>query len=348
MKIYPLFLLPTLLFLIQVNISAQDCSKTVQWIAQADNYTYKIDDCLLIRDTLEALLKKCNNNQLVDDLYHELGGIYNNCSLGYKKAIEHLKKAIQIRTAMYTIQKEDLARSYINLGLSYFHLRDYSNSNNAFEEAIVLLKVIDSNSKNSLLFYCYFTLGNNDKDIGELDKALGNYKQASKYVHQNNIHYRGILLDAEGRIYQAQQHYDKALSKFKEAKKLFETHGAYNFIENYPSTLVDIGRAEYKKQEYNTANTSFQNALAIYESSKLLNHYNIASLYADLILVATALNQFDVARSYFEKGLTAAKKEYKSTYYPIFAELHTSYKGINTCFRWKHSKPYSHQTDYRR
>jgi len=325
---YTLFLFSFLLF---TKLPAQDCADVRTWINVADDYTYKIDSCQMIRDILTTVLEDCKKQYATDsilgDIYQVLGRVYITCDFNRDTIIDYLETAIRIKEKSKKINSEELARNYINIGIFSNNLRKYTAAINALETGIVHLQNAEFEDKDWLLGYTYKEMGYSFNEIKDHYEGLKYYQAAGK-------DYSGdpLLFIYEGRSLVHLNKFEEALAKFEEAQQLIKSFEdpIFDDLTNYALTFLEEGILHKKRRNYQLAKDALEQALDLNLNIEPKQYHDIAETYAALIEVSNQLAQPLQARQYFKEGVQMARKETPSEYHALFTELYTNIAVVET------------------
>lgn len=305
-------------------------------------------------DSCKAVFKEVNNNWQIADSYIIMG-IVSNYKNDYESAVQYYKAA----DSLFTLEKDDWSRSTCqnNIGNVYYFQADYDNALKFFFESEKLLSKIKFISESHIMaktnigeVYYYkkdyakaekymlegFKLAK-EKNAGRMLNSanimLGmlyydtkKYAESEKYLleglstskqmnHSDNIIMCGLYL---GKLYNAQNNTAKGFEYFR---------NAVQFAKNYKSSkyawelLYEYGLSFYNQQKYDSAITSFKQAVELVEegSQKLFGGaeakkiYNADSrkvdLYNKLVASLAKTNNKEDALYYADKSNNQAIKE---------------------------------------
>lgn len=149
----------------------------------------------------------------------------------------------------------------------------------------------------------YRRMGNTYEMIGDIDKALKQYKLWEKIAYDNNdpssLAWAFINI---GRIYKFKDDHDKELYYYNKSLEIsLKSRNDLNIARAYNS----LGNWYYHKKLYREAQDNFFKAVAINQAKDYIyNHkYNLAGNYLAIGKVFDASKEFEKAEEYYKKSL---------------------------------------------
>lgn len=277
----------------------------------------------------------------ISDKYF-LARIYNSqgsllfLSGDIKKAEGFYKKANQ--TAKNEGNKEEEAKSLINLGIVADENGDVLSARNLFRQALgILSKINDPELKafgyselgvsysltNEIIqaknyyeksFKLYSKLNNNERlsylssNLAAIYSQLANYNSALKYYEQGlkfageNKHGQILNLLGTGDVFANLANYSKALGYYEQAKKISEE---IKDVKSSASVDISIGTLLYNIGKPHRAIEFFRKAGTFIE--EYFNPYDAADLLFKTGLAYTDIDSIKLGAEYYKKGLSIAK-----------------------------------------
>jgi adenylate cyclase len=214
----------------------------------------------------------------------------------YDKAITTYREYLNLQGSTEDDQKEVLSGCYVNMGLCYFKLDNYSEAITWFQKALDLQREMgDLESMASSLN----NIGLNYKMRGNYDKAIEYYEQTIRIDEELD---KGSeiakTLNNIGMVYRLWGKYDKAIEYFERSlnlkSSLKEQDGVSKSLNFMGLVYTDWGK-------YDQAILSFRESLKIEES--LMNKSEAAVRINNLGRVYFYKKQYDTALAYFQKYL---------------------------------------------
>ena len=193
------------------------------------------------------------------------GSLLDSAAL-YDDTIILLELAKEIAESESSIEDEDAATTYNNLGLAYHHKGEYDKAIKYFEKSLnIELKALGEEHPNTAETYNNLGLAYHHK--GEYDKAIKYFEKSLNIVKRvlgENHPYTAKTYNNLGMIYYSKGEYDKAIKYFEKALKIeLKVLG-----EEHPDTAAtynNLGMIYYFKGEYDKAIKYFEKALKIVE-----------------------------------------------------------------------------------
>ena len=214
----------------------------------------------------------------------------------YQQALTSYTEALKIQKKLVGEQHPDTAKSYNEMGLTYYMLGKYSSALEYFKKALDI--------RQSILKVDHPDIATSYNNVGSIYDAIGDSKSALKYLdkalklqivilgeyHQdtatsyNNI---GSIYDALGNFNLSLEYYEKALNiRIKLFGKISkDTANSYN----------NIGFVYFKLGNYDLALEYYQKALKIkdipgdHRISVAIYYNNLASVYSEICNYEKAL-----------------------------------------------------------
>lgn len=212
-----------------------------------DNLLY-VDNELSRYDSLErhsSMAMELFPNQPLNYLYN---GVANNQIRKYSKAVSSLKTGMD-----YVVDNKNLTLQFLSaIGDSYFYLRNYQASDQAFEDALK----IDSDNTYVLNNYAYYLSLRNE----HLDRAE-KFSKRSNDLQPNNRNY----MDTYGWILFQQGKYAEAETWLSRAAK-----GSKNntILEHYGDLLYVLGKKDEAVQMWEASRSAGGNSEALMKKIK--------------------------------------------------------------------------------
>lgn len=208
------------------------------------------------------------------------------------------------------LKSEDrLAKVHYNKAYLLFYEGNYTDSE---IEVIKALQNLRNSSKKLPLYRCYSLQGSNHLELGEFDKALNYFKQASEVLVQMKA--QGIDIDASYdynivntldicMVYDKMELYSKSI---KELKKVISS----NNLELYPKlkyiALGNLGYSLMKNGNYIEAEQYITQALSLISKEKSSKSYMYLIIdYGEFKLLT---KDFIASKALFLEALALAKK----------------------------------------
>ncbi|PIA77794.1 hypothetical protein BFR04_10235 [Gaetbulibacter sp. 4G1] len=259
-------------------------------MSQEDNKIKALEGNLINEsDTIQKIL-------ILEKLWQK--SAYKNES----KAIKYTNKSIELSKAISN--KEQLAKAYERLGISYSNISNLKKSNHYYSLSIILNKEIGNISRvGSLLI----NKGINYKDIGQLDSAFVYLEQSKELLKEVNTKKDSALLakyhGIKANFLMSKAYYTLALENATKAANLEQKLG-----DNlrYADNIQVIADANESLGNKNIAINYFKESLDIYKKEE--DTYfetdvciKIGYLYSNMKPV-----ELDSARFYYEKSIDLA------------------------------------------
>lgn len=266
--------------------SSTDGEKSMHYYQEALKAREKVDDKLLIGNTLNSL-----------------GSINYSFLKDYQEAVKYFERAELVRKEIGDLPNvartlTNKAQTYEKMGNAEEALKSYKESYEISQELGDQTRMAESLIKSGSMFV----------DLGKYPEAVEDLERALKISRELN-NSRGIsdALNNIGFVNLKMGDYNTALEKFNQAIKIYQEQndlwglaGVYN---NLAIMLQSSGRTEKALEYYN-------NALSIYEQEKdqsniLVSLINIGTIYFDL-------KNYSKAIEYYQKGLELSRELHAS------------------------------------
>ncbi len=198
--------------------------------------------------------------------------------------------------------KEEVIKTYIQMGWSYKNLAEYDKALNYINKAY--MGVYGEKNMEKLLASVYNTYGiifarkeEQDKSLGYYNKALNIYKeQNDSLAMANTFNNIAILYHNKGDLGNSLKIYYKSLRIFEQ----LENEKGISLISNNIGTILNE-RGEYKK-----AMKYFLGALRLYKKNN--DKRNLSNTYHNIALLYFYLEKYEKAIEYFQLSLQIAEE----------------------------------------
>ncbi|MEP2774173.1 MAG: tetratricopeptide repeat-containing sensor histidine kinase [Fulvivirga sp.] len=202
--------------------------------------------------------------------------------------------------------KTGVARSYNNIGESYFELDLYNEAYDYYNRSLNL-SIENGDAKSTAI--STYNVGRVLKEMGQLEKAkrfiLDAKKLSTDIDDLGGIPY---TLNDLGEIYILEGRYDLALETLNEAlSKAMELQDALEIYILTPQILNQIAETHRKKGDYQEALNFHDRALEYYNN--LSNESGQAETYLGKGITLMEANQLSEANKFLNTGLSMAKDE---------------------------------------
>lgn len=270
-----------------------------------------LNDCLKSKDSLDNSL---------GELYYKIGQIYYDLE-NDKEALKYLKIGTQIRNNRLGFYHIETSKGYYMQANSNYYLRNNKAAIEYGEKAVEALQGSNTQNKDSIVaeYYqhlskCYYEEGDYGQALFYTKASLNSFPEKSNYSNYQLYH-------TKGKIHFKLNKYQLAIVDYQKAKQYIEKIGVDNEPFAYGTLMNEFGFLYDKLEKPRQAIVAYQEALSYYNIANP-NAIEIANTYANLLTIATKLNQFSKADNYFKKGLDFAKTQVPSGFHPTIAELH--------------------------
>jgi tetratricopeptide (TPR) repeat protein len=276
---------------------------------------------VLLKQTLDQDEKATYYNQL---------GLIQDAKGDYKKAIEYLRKSLEILEKALPPNHPDLATSYNNIAVVYRNMGEYSKALSFYEKAFeILQKSLPSNHPS--LASSYNNIAVMYQHMGEYSKALSFYEKAFE-IRQKTLppnhpdlatSYNNI-----GLVYDNMGEYSKALSFYEKAFEILQKSLPLNHPD-LATAYNNIGSVYDNMGEYSKALSFYEKAFEILQKSLPPNHPDLASSYNNIAGVYQNMGEYSKVLSFYEKAFEIRQK----TLPPNHPSLATSYNNIGLVYK---------------
>jgi CHAT domain-containing protein/tetratricopeptide (TPR) repeat protein len=258
-----------------------------------------------------------NGNDLISLLYYRRAIVYSQQAKA-QNAILDYSSAIKYRKLLNYPKDEILAKSYSNLGSSYFYLGEYDKAIENFKHALILDQVIGNQKEISSDLN---NIGSITYLYGQYDQALDYFKQAKKLNEQNAgknnlyVNYNNIA-----NVYSELGKYYEALDWYKQVLNQIELVKSKPNIATLENNLGSI----YERLGQDTiALKYFDKAYNIYFEKKDLT--GMALSLGNMGFIFSKMNNFD-------KALELSKKALELNEVAGFQDLTDNYNNIGKIY----------------
>ncbi len=202
--------------------------------------------------------------------------------------------------------KAGVARSYNNIGESYFELDLYSEAYDYYNRSLNLARENGDQKSSAISTY---NVGRVLKEMGQLNKAKRFILDAKKLSEEiGDIEGIPYTLYDLGEIYFIEGRYDLALETLSEAlSKAMELQDKLEIYILTPQILNQTAEAHRKKKNFEEALNFHDRALEYYEN--LSNESGLAETYLGKGITLMEANQLEEANQFLNRGLSMAKDE---------------------------------------
>jgi tetratricopeptide (TPR) repeat protein len=176
---------------------------------------------------------------------------------------------------------------YATLGISYFYLKDYNNSEKVLLKAIELVETSEDETPD---LHAYHTLCGVYSRIGKFDKAN---EAVQNYIDKSLKFYGKLSEDYAHALFQKsiisleQENLDEGISITKRVIQLYnEIHGNQNIYNLIP--YRNLAMAFYIKEEYKNSKESLISSMEIISKQKQFDHPDAIycyDFYAELLVI---------------------------------------------------------------
>ena len=202
-----------------------------------------------------------------------------------------------------------LANSYTNIGLTHYHMRQYSKALSFLQNAREMRrKTLPEN--HSSLAYTYSYIGSTYHGMGESSRALLFHEKALEIGQKtlpDNHPLLATVYSNIGLTYDSMRDYAKAHSFHEKAldiqkKILPATHSRLAF------TYSNLGYTYQSIEEYSKALSSYEQALEIRKKIFPDSHSLLAQSYGSIGVTYNSMGEYSKALSFHENALDLQKK----------------------------------------
>lgn len=265
-------------------------------------------------------------------LYGQVGLVETRIidSLNMAAKEDSISSAEQIRVgekalnlSMAADYQRGIYESYLNIGLGYLDLSNYSEALDNFQKASLSaaeLKDAERQAKAS-----YF-IGNVHLYLENLEQALIAHEEAFQlYQSQNNKAWMGAIKNGIGVILSKQGKGKESLKTYEEALDIL-SGDSLELTASFP--LANIGDYYLNEEKPAEAIPYFEKVLDVYRREKY--YKGEAVTLENLGIAHSGLGNFEIAFEYFDQGLAIAKKhQFNQVIYESYEDIANAFKAQN-------------------
>ena len=320
-----------LLFLLLSSFKATDFYSMEQSLAETPilfsdtlGFYMALDTCKALVDSkqferathkLDSLEKVCLNffgekSGQLGDIYHHRGRIY--FAMGqYQKCIEITSNAIRQKKLGYGENNLSIADSYLNVGSSFFSLRQCDSATVYDRLALEVFNVIYKDQPDHPDFgFVSFNLGdtylcsfNFQKAIEFYSKAQENWKKSYPVNHSRFIHINNRF----GEIHLKQAEYHIALNYYNRALAIAQNQNAKtnSFVSE---CRVNIGLCYKEMGRFEKALSEYHSALDILNLIDTIENNDKASIYRAIGGIHYLREEYKKAEQFHRRDLDVKQK----------------------------------------
>lgn len=256
----------------------------------------------------------------------EIGGNYNNIGMAYKlvgnidQGLVYFLKAEKLHRAINDV--EAIGADVNNIGAVYADMGSYTKAIAYYLEAIKLTENTKKASSNAQTFI----------NIANILRLQKNYKEgilysekAIKILSEGNDQLNlGIAYLNFANIYIEQSAYDKAIHLIDQSVEAFKKA---NFKRGIQVCYNNLGALYIRQEKYQQAIPLLEKSIQIAEESK--NFAGLALVQQNIAFSYTKLGEFKLAKEWFDKAETSAKKYNKADINTI-AEIYNHRSSLDS------------------
>jgi len=261
-------------------------------LGKKDTAVVKYKEALEIYTELKDSLK-------MGSVFSELGEVYSYLN-DTSQMIESYNEALEIYKKLGNQKLVGLI--YLNLGSVYSNLLgEYSK---AIEYGFNALEIFDRLGDDLHKTYCYLIIGSAHEYLGNLDKALEQYKKSlelcskseNNYLLANVENYIGEVYNKKHDIESALDYYSKSLSIYSELKS----------SEGIAVEENNIGECYFKLDELDKALAHYQKSFEYFSNRG--EKFQLSELLVNMGNVYCKRNDYNSAINTYEKAISYAKE----------------------------------------
>jgi CHAT domain-containing protein len=268
----------------------------------AANYTTNLiqDDTALIYcdSALQLRLKHLPPNHLhLAQSYTLMGTVYKY-KQHYGKAMECLKKALEINQLNVKQDTISMSRLLFSLGDVYNRLGDFVVANEYFQQALAYMSAQEPN-----FAYLHLYLGSNYRHLK--DYALATIHLEKAIVFLNEKEFIGDAYHNWGMVQADMAQYDDAFGHFNKALNIYKQ--LKNNDLRIANTYIEIAKTHFHQNQYEQA---LQFATVSLDLRKIghkdsFKHFQITESHTVLGNIAAAQKDFQNALNHYQKAIDA-------------------------------------------
>ena len=238
-----------------------------------------IDTALQLYQDAFVLFEKYDNNNGMASANGNIGYIYMQNKVDFKKAIYYFQESLKNLESLD--EPNSIANTYTNLGSTYDKMGMYQKSYDYYLKALKLFE--SSDNKWGTMLICN-NIGSVCQDLRDDSLALKYFKRGisiSKELSDSTA--MGYLYNNIGALYMDHKKYDEAIENYTQALVI---RRAINSPKGLANSLGNIGLIRIHTKNYSAAQLDLEEALKIsreiqdtYEETAILS--NLSLLYFD-------------------------------------------------------------------
>lgn len=245
-----------------------------------------------------ALQKLGRSHSETAELYVEVANTEQLFGLS-ELALQNRKQALEIRKAVFGVQSERVASSYLNIAITLRNDNRLREAYNYAEAGVLLLEKLEKKSYH-FLGNGYHTLGLLARDLRRLEEAIVWFEKGleARRIQQAPHPYIVLAIQNLGIAYDYLGDLDMAMDYFKHAQAYIQ--------ENITGKPLNVARNEfyigkvYKRgAEFSKAIQKYQNVLPIYEATYSRNSRQVAIILNTIGESYFLMDSIVAAQSYY-------------------------------------------------
>lgn len=264
-------------------------------------------------DLAVELYEKLLNQQL-DEKNPDTAQLYDQLSIALwnlgrlENALAYQHEALQLRSAIFSENAEEIANSYNNLGLIYAS-EDIDKSLENYEKALAIYHHLygENHPKIANTYNNIALLYMQKKDYGMANEYFADVLRIRKQYFGENHPSTAFVYQSIAQLYLAQEHLKEALSYLDNALSIYQKHYGNKHPE-IANVYNLIGTIKIKQKKYDDALISFQkaliaNSLSFDDTDLTKNPDGKEYLNGQLLLVSLMLKAQALETKHYHKSL---------------------------------------------
>ena len=268
---------------VALSLDQKDNKKAFQYVQEA----------LALAEKLNDTESRVQSHRVLRQLYQ----LNNNTAMALQQGIRILDLYKE------TGNKSMIAKSYYQVGASYFTMADYSNALSCYFEALKIYEKLNDKFQQGVLLN---SIGNIHTELNDFKNALSFLTRSRQLAVEIKDSIGMALLDTDiGILYSHQHKHDEAIASFTKGISMLEflkdTGELINALNNLGVTYKKAGR-------YGEALKSYQLSYYYMLLRNPQDAVGIAKMKSNIGIVYVQLKNYEMAEQYLNEAIAFAKR----------------------------------------